>query len=110
MSDTYPKKVSENGWYELSDGTRVRGEDEAIQAQAVIDDGGEVETDETGDPIGLADPATAADDGEPEEASSEDALSGKSCANCELPATVKDAPRTANTVYYCNRHAPVYLR
>ena len=33
----YPKKVSDNGYYELSNGEKVRGKEEAIKAQKELD-------------------------------------------------------------------------
>lgn len=34
----YPKKVTDNGWYELSNGERVRGEEKAIRSQKELDE------------------------------------------------------------------------
>lgn len=35
----YPKHISDNGWYELSNGETVRGKDKAIEAQKELDNG-----------------------------------------------------------------------
>lgn len=130
MAEGYPKKISENGWYELSNGERVRGEDDAIEAEARLDKEDEVLANdpefvadreeaereyEAGETQTLAEfeqeleeekgPAPIREQAGPE------ALDGKTCANCERPASVvDDSRRTVNKVYYCHRHKPVYLR
>lgn len=130
----FPKKISDNGWYELSDGTTVRGEDAAREAEQRLAD----------EDLALAtDPEFVADreeaereyaDGETttldefnqelaEEESEEGLgplsdprdfdprnLEGKKCANCDRDAVTADVPSTANPVYYCDQHRPVYLR
>lgn len=38
-SETYPKQVTDNGWYELSNKEKVRGEQNAIEAQKALGNG-----------------------------------------------------------------------
>lgn len=100
----FPKKISENGWYELSDGTTVRGEEAAREAeqdlQAVADEEELVHEESEEDPTPSA------------QAADEEDLNpqGKKCANCGREATVVDNPPTANPVFYCDQDRPVYLR
>lgn len=92
-SDTYPKAVSDNGWYELSNGESVRGKEAAEQAQAYLDEHGEDLPEEEWDEVVEA----ASDDVEP-------------CANCGGPSEFKDNPGNANPIHYCARCRPAYMR
>ncbi len=95
----FPKKISDNGWYELSDGTTVRGEDAAREAEERLQED-IPDTEFEPEPLGVA----------VEEEETPTTLDGRKCANCDREATVRDAPRTANPVDYCDRHKPAYLR
>ncbi len=108
MSTQFPKKISENGWYELSNGETVRGEEAAREAEerlaedTVLDEMEDAEREDEDSKGPLA--------GNFEEDEEDDDLEGKVCVNCGAPATFVDDPPTARKAYFCTVHRPVYLR
>lgn len=103
MSTEFPKKISENGWYELSNGETIRGEEAALKAEeelALEEDLDETEEVSKGPLVGDFE----------RETEEEDDLEGKVCINCGASATWVDDPPTAKKAYFCTVHRPVYLR